>query len=254
MAHVWSPGQYLKFAGHRLRPALDLLARVDVEDPGIVYDLGCGPGNSTILLKNRWPEASITGLDNSPDMLAQAEKDHPELLWAEADLADWSAPVPADVLFSNAVLHWLDEHESRFPRLMQSLKPGGVLAVQMPGNFAAPSHTCIGEAAGPWLNKIEPVLRSDPVASPSVYHQILKPVSAELDIWETTYIQELEGDNAAAEWLKGSYLKPVLDALDGDEKEDFFDAYSALVQKAYPQRADGKTLYPFRRVFIVARK
>lgn len=254
MAHVWNPGQYLKFAGHRLRPALDLLARVDVDDPASVYDLGCGPGNSTLLLKNRWPEAQVTGIDSSPDMLARAEKDHPQLLWAEADLAAWSAPAAADVLFSNAALHWLDDHGVRFPRLMESLKPGGVLAVQMPGNFAAPSHTCIREAAGPWLDKLRPVLRSDPVAAPAAYHQILKPVSAELDIWETTYIQELEGDNAAAEWLRGSYLKPVLDALDDDEKEDFFDAYSALVQKAYPQRPDGKTLYPFRRVFIVARK
>jgi trans-aconitate 2-methyltransferase len=254
MAHTWNPGQYLKFAGHRLRPALDLLARAEVEDPEAVYDLGCGPGNSTILLKNRWPDAQVTGVDSSPDMLAQAEKDHPELFWAQADLAEWSAPDPANVLFSNAALHWLDDHASQFPRLMQSLKPGGVLAVQMPGNFAAPSHACIPEAAEPWMDKLKPVMRPDPVAAPADYHDILKPVAVELDIWETTYIQELEGDNAAAEWLKGSYLKPVLDALDDGEKDDFFAAYSALVQKAYPQRADGKTLYPFRRVFIVARK
>ena len=122
------------------------------------------------------------------------------------------------MLFSNAALHWLDDHASLFPRLMEGLAPGGVLAVQMPGNFAQPSHTCIREAAGPWMTKIGPVLREHPVEPPAVYHEILGPVSAELDIWETTYIQELEGDNAAAEWLKGSALKPVLDALDGEEQ------------------------------------
>ena len=137
---------------------------------------------------------------------------------------------------------------------MEGLKPGGVLAVQMPGNYAAPSHTSIGEAAGELLPKLKPVIRENPVAAPEDYHQILEPAASQLDVWETTYIQVLEGDNAAAEWLKGSALKPLLDILDDDERETFFAAYSRLTQKAYPKRPDGKTVFPFRRVFMVAKR
>jgi len=259
MRHAWNPGQYLKFGGHRLRPAIDLLARVDAaridaEDPETVFDLGCGPGNSTRLLAGRWPDAQITGVDGSADMLAQAAKELPGLNWVEADLNAWEAEEPADVLFSNAALHWLDDHAALFPRLLETLAPGGVLAVQMPGNYAAPSHTLIREAAGPWRDKIEPVMRPDPVGELSLYYDSLAPVASHLDIWETVYMQALEGDNAAAEWLKGSALKPLLDVLDEDEADAFFAAYSALTQKAYPKRPDGKTLYPFRRVFVVAGK
>ena len=252
--HAWNPGQYLKYGGHRLRPAIDLLARVDTERPETVFDLGCGPGNSTRLLADRWPEARITGVDGSVDMLTQAAADLPGPDWVEADLNGWSPDRPADVLFSNAALHWLDDHAVLFPRLLEHLNPGGVLAVQMPGNFASPSHTLIREAAGPWMDKIGPVMRADPVADLSVYYDALSPVAGHLDIWETVYVQALEGDNAAAEWIKGSALKPLLDALDEDEAQDYFSAYSALAQKAYPARPDGKTLYPFRRVFVVAKR
>ena len=254
MKHVWNPGQYLKYGNHRIRPAIDLLARVDMEHPETVCDLGCGPGNSTRLLADRWPEARITGIDSSVDMLTQAAADLPDLQWVEADLNGWSPVSPADVIFSNAALHWLDDHGALFPDLLDHLNPGGVLAVQMPGNYAAPSHMLIFEAAEPWMDKIGPVMRSDPVEDLDVYYDALSTAADHLDIWETVYVQALEGDNAAAEWLKGSALKPLLDVLDEDEAQDFFAAYSALTQKAYPKRADGKTLYPFRRVFIVAKR
>ncbi|NQV84347.1 MAG: trans-aconitate 2-methyltransferase [Rhodospirillales bacterium] len=254
MRHAWNPGQYLKFGGHRLRPAIDLLARVDVENPETIFDLGCGPGNSTRLLVDRWPSARITGIDGSGDMLAQAAKDMPEQDWTKADLNTWAPPRPADVLFSNAALHWLDDHAALFPRLFEHLNPGGVLAVQMPGNHAQPSHMSIRAAAGPWRDKIEPVMRPDPVEKLSLYYDALSPLASQLDIWETTYTQALEGENAVAEWIKGSALKPLLDVLEEGEAQAFFAAYSALVQKAYPKRPDGKTLFPFRRVFIVAGK
>ena len=254
MDQGWNPEQYLKYAGHRMRPALDLLARVPLESLATVFDLGCGPGNVTRLLADRWPEADITGVDGSPDMLARAKEEHPGFNWVEADLTAWEPEKPADLLFSNAALHWLDGHSALFPRLMGHLNPGGVLAVQMPGNYAQPSHTLIREAAGALLEKLKPVLRENPVAPPSDYYNFLKPVSAGLDIWETTYTQALEGDNAAAEWLKGSALKPLLDVLDDDERETFFADYSALTRKAYPEQPDGLTLYPFRRVFIVAKR
>ena len=252
--HAWNPGQYLKFDGHRLRPALDLLAHVDVDSPEAVYDLGCGPGNATRLLAERWPDAKITGVDGSADMLARARDALPELDWVEADLNGWAPPAHADVLYSNAALQWLDDHAELFPRLMGHLAPGGVLAVQMPGNSAQPSHRLIRDAAGPLLEMLEPLMRPYPVADPADYYDALEPVSSALDIWETVYTQVLEGDNAVAEWLKGSALKPLLDTLDEDEADTFFAAYSALTQEAYPKRADGRTIFPFRRVFIVAKK
>ncbi|MCZ6861234.1 MAG: methyltransferase domain-containing protein, partial [Alphaproteobacteria bacterium] len=214
--------------------------------------LGCGPGNSTILLKNRWPEASVTGLDNSPDMLAQAEKDHSELLWAEADLASWSAPVPADVLFSNAVLHWLDDHEARFPRLMQGLKPGGVLAVQMPRNLDAPSHTLIADVIRErdW-SRVLP-MPGEPVAPPDTYYDILAPHAASLEIWESTYLQVLEGKDPVLEFVRATALRPVIEALAGEEWDIFIDDYRERLRVAYPRRTDGVTLFPFRRLFIVA--
>jgi trans-aconitate 2-methyltransferase len=252
--HTWNPGQYLKYGIHRLRPAVDLLARVDLENPEIVFDLGCGPGNSTRLLSDRWREARITGIDSSANMLERAAKDLPNPNWVEADLQTWSPDRKADVLYSNAALHWLDNHALMLPRLVSFLNPSGVMAIQMPGNYTSPSHTLILDAAEPWMDKIGQRMRVDPVEKISYYYDTLAPIISHLDIWETVYMQVLHGENAVAEWLKGSALKPLLDVLDDDDAVNFFAAYSALAQKAYPQRVDGVTLYPFRRVFIVAKK
>ena len=252
--HRWDPGQYLKFADARLRPAVDLLARVDHAAPKTVYDLGCGPGNVTRLLADRWPEAGVTGVDGSADMLARARAKHADIDWVEADLAAWAPAEPADVIFSNATLHWLPDHGALFPRLLKALTPGGVLAVQMPRNWSEPSHACMREAAGPWLKKLDRVLPGVPVEPPGAYYGILSTVAANVDIWETVYLQIMEGDDPVAEWTKGSALKPVLDALGGDERKTYFDAYAALLRRAYPKSGDGKTPFPFRRLFIVARR
>jgi len=254
MAQVWDPDQYLKFHGPRIRPALDLLGRIAVDGATRVYDLGCGPGNLTSFLRDRWPDATITGVDSSPQMLAQARDKHPDGHWIEADLNTWSPDTTADVLYSNATFQWLADHETLFPRLAGMVKPGGALAVQMPRNWSAPSHRAIHEAAAasPWPDKLAPALLNDPVAPPETYYDILRPHVAELDIWETEYLQVLDGDNAVAEWTKGTALKPLLDILDADEEKAFFADYSARTQAHYPKRADGKTLYPFRRLFIVA--
>ena len=169
---AWDPAQYLKFADHRLRPAIDLLNRVALEHAGEVYDLGAGAGNVTRLIKERWPEARVTGVDDSPAMLAKAAATAPAITWQQADLATWSPPRPADLIYSNAALHWLTGHERLFPALLAALAPAGVLAVQMPRNFGAPSHTLISEAArgGPWRAKLEPLLRPAPVADPDFYY------------------------------------------------------------------------------------
>lgn len=251
----WDPAQYLKFAGHRLRPAIDLLSRIDADKPTEVYDLGAGTGNVTRLMKDRWPDAHVTGVDDSQEMLAKAAAAAPAIDWERADLATWRPARRADVIYSNAALHWIVGHERLFAELVGALAPAGVLAVQMPRNFSAPSHTSIAEAArsGPWRARLEPLLRPVPVGEPAFYFDLLAPRVAELDIWETEYQQVLEGDNPVKEWTKGTWLTPLLDALAEPERSEFEAAYGALVARAYPPRADGRTLFPFRRLFIVAR-
>ena len=253
---AWDPAQYLKFAGPRLRPALDLLQRIDKEAPATVYDLGAGAGNVTRLIAARWPEARVVGVDSSAEMLAKAAAENPGIEWQQADLATWRPPQPADVIYSNAALHWIEDHAPVFVALFKSLAPGGVFAVQIPRNFGAPSHTSMGEAArrGPWRARLEPLLRPAPVAEPAFYYNLLAPLAARLDMWETEYLQVLDGAHAVKEYTKSTWLSPLLAALDEPERSQFEAAYTELVDAAYPRRPDGKTLFPFRRLFIVAAK
>ena len=253
-ATIWEPEQYLTYSGARARPAQDLLARIAAKAPARVYDLGCGAGNVTRLLSRRWPEARLVGIDSSAEMLRAAAAEMPGAAWIEADLATWAPEGPADVLFSNAALHWLGEHRDLFPRLLGWLAPGGVLAVQMPANFDAPSHTCIAMSAreAPWRDRLEPLLRSPPVATPAAYHDLLAPRCATLDIWETTYLHLLEGEDAVLNRVKGTALRPLLAALDEADRPAFEAACAARLRRAYPSRPDGRTLFPFRRLFIVA--
>src|SRR5688572_20838815 len=256
----WDPDQYLKFSDHRLRPALDLMAQIALAAPHSIYDLGCGPGTVTRLLAERWPEAAVTGVDSSADMLAKARKEAPKVAFEQADIARWSPPAPADLLFTNATLHWLDDHAALLPRLAAQLAPGGVLAIQMPDNRQSPSHLLMDEAAaaGPWrtkLARLRPVYGS--MQSPDAYYRILAPVTRQLDIWETTYLHVLPesagGDNPVVEWTKGTALRPYLDALADPERGAFLAAYAARIAAAYPKQPDGRTLLPFKRIFIVAR-
>jgi trans-aconitate 2-methyltransferase len=245
----------LKFAGPRLRPAVDLLSRIDVSNPSEIYDLGAGAGNVTRLLKERWPNARITGVDDSQEMLAKAAKDAPEINWQCADLATWRPTRPANVIYSNAAFHWVGNHDELFPALFSKLRPGGVLAVQMPRNFAAPSHTAIAQAArsGPWRAKLEPLLRPSPVGEPAFYFSLLAQRAESIDIWETEYLHVLEGEHPVKEWTKGTWLKPLLDALNAPDRAGFEACYADLLAQAYPRRPDGRTLFPFRRLFIVAK-
>jgi trans-aconitate 2-methyltransferase len=251
---AWDPAQYLKFAGPRLRPAIDLLQRIDAESPATVYDLGAGAGNVTRLIAARWPAARIVGIDGSAEMLAKAAAENPQIKWQQDDLAIWRPERPADVIYSNAALHWLDDHDRLFPSLFTGLAPKGVLAVQIPRNFGAPSHTLITETArsGPWRQRLERLLRPAPVAEPEFYYDLLAPLAASLDIWETEYLQVLDGENPVKEWTKGTWLTPLLAALDEPERSAFETAYGERVAAAYPPRGDGKTLFPFRRMFLIA--
>ena len=256
MRGTWNPAQYGVFADERLRPGRDLLARVPLQAPGVVYDLGCGTGNVTSLMVERWPGAETVGVDSSTAMLDKARQAHDDIDWVEADIVAWRAPKPADLLFANASLHWLDDHAALFPRLVGQLGPGGVLAVQMPRNFNAPSHVCMREVAqtGPWRDKLARARAPSPVANPETYYDILAPHAARLDIWETEYLHILEGDNPVVEWTRGTGLRPFLAPLDEDERAAFLADYAARVAQAYPRRSDGRTFFPFRRLFLIAVK
>jgi trans-aconitate 2-methyltransferase len=253
----WNPQQYLKFSQPRLRPAMDLLARIPNPEPQVVYDLGCGTGNVTAELADRWPRANITGVDASEAMLAQAARALPQLRWVRHDLASWKAERAADVIYSNAALHWLPDHRQLFPALVAMLSPGGVLAVQMPRNFSAPSHTLIEATAraGPWGGKLASLLAAGPpVAEPQFYYSLLAPLAASVDLWESEYLQVLTGDDPVKEWTKGTWLMQFLDRLEPAERAGFEADYALRLRVAYPRRADGSTLFPFRRLFIVLRK
>ena len=250
---TWNPQQYLLFAGHRLRPALDLLGRIGAESPGTVVDLGCGAGNVTRLLRERWPAARVVGYDNSPEMLERAATDT-SVEWRLADLDGWTPEAPVDVVFSNAALHWLGDHPRLFGRLADAVAPGGWLAVQMPNNWRAPSHVSAVATvrAGPWRDRLAGLLVTDPLLPSEGYYDLLAPRAKHLDMWETEYLQVLEGENPVVEWTKGTILAPLLTALDPAERAAFEADYARRVRQAYPPRPDGRTLFPFRRLFIVA--
>ncbi len=187
-------------------------------------------------------------------MLAEARQGQTTIRWVEADIARWAPERPPDLIFSNAALHWLDDHQALLPRLLGSLRPGGVLALQMPRNHGEPSHTAIVETveSGPWRERLEPLLRRRPVAPPEVYAELLLPLVTSLDIWETVYMHVLPGENPVVEWTSGTGLRPLLAALQGRERDDFLTDYAARTARAYPRRDDGLTLFPFRRLFIAA--
>ncbi|WP_327177447.1 trans-aconitate 2-methyltransferase [Streptomyces sp. NBC_01335] len=259
---VWDPGQYLRHASHRTRPFLDLLARVG-DLPGgprpRIADLGCGPGNVTVLLADRWPGARITGYDNSPQMLAQARTHATATLdFAEADVSEWAPAEPYGLIASNALLQWVPGHADRFPAWLDGLAPGGTLAFQVPSNFGAPSHVLMRELAESprWRGRLGGLLRhEDAVLEPAAYYARLSAAGCvAVDVWETTYLQVLHGDDPVLDWVKGTGLRPVLAALADDPEalDAFLAEYRDLLRTAYPQGPHG-TVFPFRRIFAVAR-
>jgi trans-aconitate 2-methyltransferase len=254
---AWDPTQYLRFGEHRLRPALELLQRVQHGGPGLVYDLGCGTGNITRIIADRWPGASVVGADSSPDMLAKAAQTPSRIAWEQLDVRRWQAPRPVDVIYSNAMLQWVTGHPSVFPRLVDQLAPGGVLAVQMPLSWSEPSHRLMRQTlaeTAPGETALLQQLELKWVADAGDYYDLIMPLVAELDIWETRYYQQLEGADPVLEWVKGTGLRPVLETLKGETLDRFLQSYGARLREAYPRRPDGRTVYPFPRLFIVARR
>ncbi|HLA36503.1 MAG TPA: methyltransferase domain-containing protein [Rhodocyclaceae bacterium] len=254
----WNPLLYLNFSGQRLRPALDLIARMPTGPFLRKVDLGCGAGNVTRLLAQRWPEGSLLGVDSSAAMLAQARENCLDSEWECADIAHWHSAAPLDLLFSNAALHWLDDHANLLPRLLAQLAPGGCLALQMPANFAAPAHAILRELAAtpPWRDALAQV-RMGRIETPEFYYDILSPAVARLDLWQTVYWQTLHGQDAVLRWMQGTTLIPYLAALTvvaTPQAEEFLAVYGAMLARAYPPRRDGSVLFPFQRLFLVAEK
>jgi trans-aconitate 2-methyltransferase len=257
----WDPAQYLRFADERLRPALDLVARIVHPGPRRVVDLGCGAGNALPVLAARFPGAAISGVDGSAAMLARAAKAGFRV--EQADIAAWTPAEPVDVLFSNAALHWLAGHETLFPRLLGCLAPGGVLAVQMPAMDAARFRVLQYEVAAregqPWTERLRGVRSAPPILAPEAYYDLLAGRTVALDLWLTEYVHVLRGPDAVVQWALGTSLRPFLDALDGPAPEAtearaaFLAAYADAVRPHYPPRADGAVLLPFRRLFLLAR-
>ena len=252
----WDPNQYLRFSDERLRPALDLLAQVPLTEPGAVVDLGCGAGNVTAILKQRFPAAEVTGIDGSEAMLAKARQAAPGCQFAQGDMASWHPPTQPDLIYSNAALHWLDGHEALFPRLVALLSPSGVLAVQMPAMHDAPLRALQNEvaASGPWAAQLRNAGFARSLLPTASYYDLLRPLVGRLDIWETTYLHVLQGEDAVVEWAAGSSLRPFLDRLSGALRSEFRDTYASALRPHYPRRADGATLLPFRRLFIIAHR
>ncbi len=255
-AAAWDPTQYLRFAGERLRPALDLLAQVHLEAPVRVVDLGCGPGNVTGILQQRFPDADIVGVDGSVPMLEKARAAVPECRFEQADFFHWQPEAPVDLIYSNAALQWVDQHPTLFSRLLSLLAPGGVLAVQMPDMFDTPLRQIPYElaATATWSPYLRGVTSASGILSPQEYWDLLRPQVALLDIWRTTYMHALSGENAVMEWASGSSLRAFLDRLPDERKPAFRQAYSDAARPHYPRRPDGTTLLPFHRLFIVARR
>ena len=260
---TWNPQRYLEFADLRLRPAIDLIARVPSEAPRTVADLGCGAGNVTKLLAERWPAAAIVGIDNSATMLDQARAalaSAPNVRFEARDLASWMPDMPVDVVYSNAALHWLGDHAELFPRLMRTLSSGGVLAVQMPNNFGTPSHTSVAAVARSerWRARLGDLVRDTPVAEAAQYLRWLAPHAARLDAWETTYLQRLaprsDGEHPVVAFVSGTWLVPYFERLADDPpaREQFLREYRERIARAFPPDADGTTLFPLRRFLVVA--
>jgi trans-aconitate 2-methyltransferase len=253
----WNPALYRRFEDERTRPARELLARVPLGAAARVVDLGCGPGNSTELLVQRFPGAQVTGTDNSAAMLESARQRLPSVRFELSDIAQWQPAQAPDVIYANAALQWVPGHEELIPRLFAALAPGGVLAVQMPDNRDEATHRAMREAAAmsPWAGSIGDVeaLRSA-ILPLAAYYDLLAPRAAQVDVWHTVYQHPMASPAAIVDWVSGTGLKPFVERLPADLQPGYLAEYQRRIAQAYRPRADGKLLLAFPRMFIVAQR
>ncbi|MDI3195060.1 trans-aconitate 2-methyltransferase [Pseudarthrobacter sp. AL07] len=255
----WDPVKYVQFDDYRDRPFFDLTGRIQADRPRRVVDLGCGPGNLTATLARRWPEAKVVGLDSSGEMLdkaaAQAAR-HAGLSFRLADIAAWTPPADTDVVVTNAALQWVPGHQEMLAGWLAALKPGAWFAMQVPGNFNAPSHVLMRDLAGSarWSSRLDGVLRGgDSVGEPTDYLRIMLDAGCTADAWETTYLQVLTGVDPVLDWVRGTALRPVVAALSAEDSLAFEAEFAAALRAAYLGTVHG-TVFPFRRIFAVAQK
>lgn len=249
---TWDPDRYLRFADHRARPGLDLMARLPDSNPRTVVDRCCGTGNLTAVLSDRWPDAHVQGLDSSAEMIERAREDHANVDWSVTDITRWEPTEPVDVIYSNAALHWLDDHATVFPRLRSYLADGGVIAIQMPDNWNAPTHRIPADVLdeGDWPAAAKRSLMRDRLVDEQRYAEWLQP--ADVDMWRTTYYQQLTGPDPVWAWVTGSVLRPVLASLAGEDRDRFQRICMERYRVAYPQAATGLTILALSRLFVVA--
>ncbi len=251
----WDPGEYMRFGDERTRPSVDLAARVAVGSPARVIDLGCGPGNSTRVLRVRWPHARIIGLDSSSEMIETARSEQPEGEWVLAAIEDWTVDSPFDVVFSNAALQWLPDHASLVESLMANVASDGALAFQIPSADFATVRALIHDVAleGPWADRMTGPLGELTMEDPSLYYDRLAPLSRTVDIWETVYFHVMDSAPAIVEWIATTGLRPFLAALESEEEtRAFLSMLHERVALNYLPRLDGKVLFPFKRMFVIA--
>jgi len=251
---TWDSAAYLRFGDERTRPAADLAARVRVKDPATVVDLGCGPGNSTRIVCERWPHAHVSGVDSSPEMIATARRDRPDLDWQEGDIATWAPAAPADVVFSNAALQWLPDHVPLVRRLFGVVASGGALAFQIPCDAYSPVREVLREVADDpaWRERMVAARTALTMEPPAVYYDALAGRAVRIDLWETEYFHVLDGPPAIVEWMASTGMRPYLAPLTDAERARYRERVLARVADEYPARADGRVLFPFRRLFLIA--
>lgn len=260
----WDPARYGLFGNERQRPAIDLIARLpkaaDGFSPRHIVDLGCGPGNVTALLAAAYPGTAtdtvkIVGVDSSDEMIDTAQKRDENIDWQKGDIASWEPEEKVDLLFSNAALHWVPDHSKLFPRLLSFVRPGGLLAIQVPNNFLAPSHQLIGEAGLDWPKEVAKAMHAARIMRPGDYFDAMAPECDDIDLWQTQYCHVLTGEDPVHNWVSSTTLRPVMAALPDDEaRAKFTEKYKARLSQVYPPRDDGRTLFPFNRLFMIARK
>ena len=252
----WDANHYLRFSDERTRPSIDLVAPIAIDSPQTIVDLGCGPGNSTQVLRRRWPQADILGIDNSAQMIASARETYPGQRWLEADIATWEPESRVEIVFSNAALQWLNNHEELIPRLFRHVAPGGAFAVQIPSSTYATVRILIHEIADDpqWSDRMESAKNSLTMESPATYYDLLAPDAAHMDVWETEYMHVVPNSDAVVDFISSTGLRPFLDVLTEPEKAEFTQRLRRAVAAAYPERSDGNVLHPFRRTFVIAYK
>jgi len=254
---TWNADLYLQFANERTQPSIDLIARIGLRDPRRIVDAGCGPGNSTEALRQRWANAEIIGLDNSEAMIAKARQSYPQAAWEVGDASHWQSDEPFDLVFSNAVWHWLPDHAKLCRHWMSQVKPGGALAVQIPAHYDSPMQREILEVSrdAAWDSRMQAARAAQTHHPPKFYYDALRPLASRVDLWETTYYHVMEGPQAIIEWFRGTGLRPFLEALSSDEERARFEALLLdRYREAYPRQTTGEVLFPFRRLFFIARR